>query len=101
VSDRSPGRSLALAALILFVLAAASHSLAAIGWAVLADGALGAYYLFDVRRRPFLRCGRCGGSNRLHSKVWTYAFGHCGRCHGTGKRLRLGARVFFGQKGLR
>lgn len=44
---------------------------------------------------PFCPCGRCGGSGKntgSNGKRW----GTCRRCKGTGRRLRLGARLMHG-----
>lgn len=42
---------------------------------------------------PFANCGRCSGSGKTHSRSGRH-FRPCRRCRGTGRRLRLGRRVW-------
>lgn len=49
-------------------------------------------YAFDLRRRPFTRCRRCGGTGRVTgstSKRW----GPCPKCTGQPPRKRIGAQL--------
>lgn len=63
------------------------------GWELLAIAVALAVagYVFDLWRRPFTRCLRCGGTGRVRgstSKRW----GPCS-CAGKPPRLRVGAQL--------
>ena len=62
-------------------------SLALLGYA--------AFYLIMCAAFPFGRCRRprCR-DGRIYSRIFTKAFRHCPRCEGTGRRVRIGRRVY-------
>ncbi|MDI6101885.1 hypothetical protein QLQ12_25020 [Actinoplanes sp. NEAU-A12] len=62
-------------------------SLAILGYA--------AFYLLWCAQFPFSRCRRRRCENgRVYSRLSRKAFRDCPRCEGTGKRVRLGRRVY-------
>ena len=61
-------------------------SLATLGYA--------AFYLFMCAAFPFGNCRRCKGTGKLYSRIFTKAFRLCPRCAGTGRRVRIGRRVY-------
>ena len=64
------------------------------GDAVLAAAAVAgvAWWVLSLAWHPFAVCGRCKGDRRnLGSKASRW--GDCGKCGGTGKRRRVGART--------
>ena len=48
---------------------------------------------------PFTKCRRCDGIGRHHSPGRAY-WRDCGRCRGTGARVRFGRRVYGRARGL-
>lgn len=48
-----------------------------------------AFYLLTCAIWPFGKCRRCKGLGKLKSPFGS-AFRHCGRCQGSGLRVRLG-----------
>jgi hypothetical protein len=56
---------------------------------------LGGGYYLSIRFHPYTACGRCkkrrGKNVGSTSRVW----GNCGACRGTGRKERLGVRLFF------
>jgi hypothetical protein len=61
-------------------------SLATLGYA--------AFYLLMCAAFPFGNCRRCKGTGKLHSRLFTKAFRLCPRCGATGRRVRIGRRVY-------
>lgn len=62
-------------------------SIAALGYAT--------YYLISCAIFPFGRCRRPRCENgRIHSRLSRKVFRHCPRCEGTGRRVRIGRRVY-------
>jgi len=61
-------------------------SLAMLGYA--------AFYLLMCAAFPFGHCRRCHGTGKLYSKIFTKSFRLCPRCEGTGRRVRIGRRVY-------
>lgn len=51
-------------------------------------------FWISIRRRPYTNCPRCNGGGKDHGEVFTRAYRHCRHCDGTGRTLRLGARLF-------
>lgn len=49
-------------------------------------------YLLVCAAFPFRRCRHCGGAGRFHGGFGGIRL--CGRCRGTGLRLRAGRRVW-------
>ena len=63
------------------------------GWAVLATGVLLAAYIAACAIYPFTAHGRCNGTGKLRSpsgKAWRT----CSGCKGSGRKLRIGRRLF-------
>ena len=60
--------------------------------ALLAVLALAAFRVAGLLIRPWRHCPACGGSGR-HGWSRAGAWGPCGRCHGTRKLPRPGARL--------
>ena len=54
-----------------------------------------AFYLLMCAAFPFGRCRRprCTGG-RVYSRLFTKAFKLCPRCEGTGRRVRIGRRIY-------
>ena len=56
------------------------------------------YYL-SLRIHPTTRCKRCNASSRHYDLVYSERARHaCPDCHGSGRRQRLGARLFIDRK---
>ena len=51
-------------------------------------------YLISLRVHPYTRCRRCGGDGKHHGRLYPRAFRACPGCRGTGRRPRLGVRLF-------
>ncbi|MFF1822074.1 hypothetical protein ACFVWG_32505 [Kribbella sp. NPDC058245] len=51
-----------------------------------------AFYLFTCLVWPFGKCRRCKGVGKFKSPFGN-AFRHCGKCDGSGLRVRLGRHV--------
>ena len=56
----------------------------------------GAGYLISVRIHPLKRCPVCKSTGRHIGAVYGYAHRRCRACGGSGRKDRLGAKVFFG-----
>ena len=63
--------------------------------ASLAIAGYAAFYLLMCAAFPFGTCRhpRCSGG-RIYSRIFTKAFRLCPRCEGTGRRVRIGRRVY-------
>jgi hypothetical protein len=65
--------------------------------ALLASLALAGYaacYLLMCAAFPFGHCRRCHGTGKLYSPLSRKVFRLCPRCDGTGRRVRIGRRVY-------
>jgi DnaJ-class molecular chaperone len=49
-------------------------------------------WLADLRWHPYARCWACRGKGRNRGST-PRRYGLCGRCDGTGRRVRAGARL--------
>lgn len=71
--------------------------LTALALAVLAAG-----YRLHVALFPFTACSRCSGSGDrrppMAGRRRARSFGMCRWCGGSGRKLRLGARLFGGER---
>ena len=66
---------------------------AGIALTVVVAGVIGGGYLLACRIWPFTGCPRCDALGRIHSpggKSWR----ECRKCKGTGRRLRIGRRLW-------
>lgn len=43
---------------------------------------------------PWANCRRCGGDGKLRNPLARHTFRLCARCDGTGRRVRIGRRIF-------
>jgi hypothetical protein len=51
-------------------------------------------WLLSLLLHPFTTCSSCNGTPRSYGAVATRSFRLCGNCGGSGRRLRVGARVW-------
>jgi hypothetical protein len=57
------------------------------------------YYL-SIKVYPFTKCKYCDGRGRFSAPApYSYAWGRCRKCGGTGRKDRLGARLFTHRDG--
>ncbi|WP_433250416.1 hypothetical protein ACQPYK_04120 [Streptosporangium sp. CA-135522] len=50
-------------------------------------------YRLNLKRHPFTDCRRCKGTGERRSWVFAHSFGYCPDCHGSGRKIRAGARL--------
>ncbi|MDG6106114.1 hypothetical protein Daura_06515 [Dactylosporangium aurantiacum] len=65
--------------------------------ALLATLALAGYatlYILACAAFPFGNCRRCKGTGKLRNPFFRRMFRLCPRCDGTGRRVRIGRRVY-------
>ncbi|WP_328999436.1 hypothetical protein OHA18_33970 [Kribbella sp. NBC_00709] len=58
------------------------------------------FYLFTCLVWPFGKCRRCKGVGKFKSPFGS-AFRHCGKCDGSGLRVRLGRHVINHMRAVR
>jgi DnaJ-class molecular chaperone len=51
-------------------------------------------YYMSLKAHPFTKCKFCNGTARHFGTTFTYAHRRCRKCGGTGRKDRLGARLF-------
>jgi hypothetical protein len=73
-------------------LAATLHTLAQAATVALIVTGIVAFYLFTCLVWPFGKCRRCKGEGKFKSPLGK-AYRHCGKCQGSGLRVRLGRHV--------
>ena len=57
--------------------------------------AAAAVYRYSLWRHPYRKCPRgCKGGDHVDTTVFRGTFGRCLLCHGSGKSIRLGVRLF-------
>jgi hypothetical protein len=56
-------------------------------------------YFVSLRLHPLTKCRVCNGGSRHYGTVYTYAFRRCRKCGGTGRKERLGVRLFVNRSG--
>ena len=56
----------------------------------------GAGYLVSLRIHPLRRCPACKMTGRHFGSVYKGSYRRCRACGGTGRKDRLGVKVFFG-----
>ena len=59
----------------------------------------GAGYLISLRIHPLKRCPVCKMTGLHFGAIYTYGYRRCRACGGTGRKDRLGAKIFFGGTG--
>jgi hypothetical protein len=73
-------------------LAATVHTAGQIATVALIVTVSIAFYLLTCLVWPFGKCRRCKGAGKLKSPFGN-AYRHCGKCDGSGLRVRLGRHV--------
>jgi hypothetical protein len=73
-------------------LTATAHSVAQAATVALIVTGVVAFYLLTCAVWPFGKCRRCKGVGKFKSPFGN-AFRHCGRCDGSGLRVRFGRKV--------
>lgn len=53
-----------------------------------------AFYVGQCAAFPFGHCRRCKGTGKLYSRIFRGTFRLCPRCDGTGRRVRIGRRIY-------
>jgi len=53
-----------------------------------------ALYRYGLKRHPYTDCRRCQGTGERRSRIFAHSFGYCPDCTGSGRRTRLGVRLF-------
>jgi DnaJ-class molecular chaperone len=56
------------------------------------------YYL-SLKAHPFTKCKLCNGRGRHFGTMYTYAYRRCSKCGGSGRKDRLGVRLFVNRSG--
>lgn len=57
----------------------------------------GVGYVISLVVHPYATCRACKRTpGRHHGAIFTYAHRKCTKCGGSGRQLRLGARLFLG-----
>ena len=56
-------------------------------------------YLISLRIHPLTKCRVCNATGRHFGSFYGYSHRRCRKCGGTGRKDRLGAKVFFGGTG--
>jgi DnaJ-class molecular chaperone len=56
-------------------------------------------YLLSLRIHPLTKCRVCNMTGRHFGSVFSGSYRRCRACGGTGRKDRLGAKVFFGGTG--
>jgi DnaJ-class molecular chaperone len=62
-------------------------------------GMLAVGYLVSLKIHPLTKCRVCNATGRHFGSVFTTTHRRCRKCGGTGRKDRLGAKVFFGGTG--
>jgi hypothetical protein len=55
-------------------------------------------YRISLRLHPYTDCPRCKGARTHQGSLFGYACRACRACDGTGRKLRLGARLSKGRR---
>lgn len=56
-------------------------------------------YFVSLRIHPLRRCPTCKMQGRHFGSVYSYSYRRCRACGGTGRKDRLGTKIFFGGTG--
>ena len=64
--------------------------------AVLVIAIVAVSYIVSTRVHPLRKCPTCNMSGRHVGSTYTGSFRRCRRCGGSGRRDRIGTRVFWG-----
>ncbi|MEV4267790.1 hypothetical protein [Kribbella sp. NPDC049584] len=81
-------------------LAATVHTAGQVATVVLIVTVVVAFYLLTCLVWPFGKCRRCKGVGKFRSPFGK-AFRHCGKCEGSGLRVRLGRHVINHMRAVR
>ena len=81
-------------------LAATVHTAGQVATVLLIVTVAVAFYLFTCLVWPFGKCRRCKGVGKFKSPFGR-AYRHCGRCQGSGLRVRLGRHVINHMRAVR
>ena len=81
-------------------LAAAVHTAGQVATVLLIVTVAVGFYLFTCLVWPFGRCRRCKGAGKFKSPLGK-AYRHCGKCDGSGLRVRLGRHVINHMRAVR
>jgi hypothetical protein len=57
---------------------------------------IGVGYLVSTRIHPLKKCPTCNMSGRHFGSVYKGSYRRCRRCDGSGRRDRVGTKVFWG-----
>jgi hypothetical protein len=80
--------------IVAVIIVAAWHAGAV--WGLLAGAGCAGAYAASLKLLPLRRCWWCKGSKlREDSRFWRGSVGSCWVCRGSGKRTRLGVRLFM------
>ncbi|TDW98067.1 hypothetical protein [Kribbella sp. VKM Ac-2566] len=77
---------------LVATLAATLHTAGLVATVLLIVTVAVAFYLFTCVVWPFGKCRRCKGVGKFKSPFGC-AYRHCGKCQGSGLRVRLGRHV--------
>jgi hypothetical protein len=67
--------------------------------AVIVIAIIAVSYIVSTRIHPLRKCPRCNMSGRHFGGIYTGSYRRCRRCDGSGRRDRVGTRVFWGGTG--
>ncbi|MEU4193162.1 hypothetical protein AB0E69_14780 [Kribbella sp. NPDC026611] len=81
-------------------LTAAVHTAGQVATVLLIVTAAAAFYLFTCLVWPFGKCRRCKGVGKFKSPFGK-AYRRCGKCDGSGLRVRLGRHVINHMRAVR
>ena len=73
-------------------VAATVHTIAQAATVALIVTGVAVFYLLTCAVWPFGKCRKCKGEGKFKSPIGK-AYRHCGRCKGSGLRVRLGRHV--------
>jgi hypothetical protein len=62
-------------------------------------GMIAVGYLVSLKIHPLTKCRICNATGRHFGGMYGYAHRRCRKCGGTGRKDRLGAKLFFGGTG--
>jgi DnaJ-class molecular chaperone len=69
------------------------------GFLVMIGLVAAAGYVVSLRIHPLTKCRVCRMSGRHFGSLYGYGYRRCRKCGGTGRKDRLGAKIFYGGTG--